>query len=438
MLTADQVTAIVPDAASLKAGRGLATARKWQSLGGDDEALWGLAVGSGKNPYQTRVSLSDLATKCSCPSRKFPCKHAIALMLIATGEPGSLSEKTRPDWVTEWFESRAERLEKSAAKKAGKADKPVDEKAAAKRREKKAGRIEEGVDLLRQTLLDLCREGLASPAARDVSTWENLQRRMIDCQAPGLAGAVRYVGDEVLRHAQVESQLAFEMGRLFLLCRSYERRDQLDESTRAQVEELVGDGRKSEDVKSRPAVEDQWFVAGRRMTERDRLMTSMTWLLGRKSARWAKVLRFAHLPSSLAEPWPLGSTVNTGLCFYPGPGPSRALPMDDGQVKLDGVPTASDECFEALLSRYAKALTDNPFLRSLPFLMELRPELKGRLADTHGKALQWGSDPNERLRVEAVTGGAATLACGEWDGSEIHLLALADGSNWVPLQSRLP
>ena len=122
MLTADQVTAIVPDAASLKAGRGLATPRKWELLGADEEALWGLAIGSGKNPYQTRVSLSDLATKCSCPSRKFPCKHAIALMLIATGEPASLSEKTRPDWLKEWLESRAERQEKSAAKQAAKVD----------------------------------------------------------------------------------------------------------------------------------------------------------------------------------------------------------------------------------------------------------------------------------------------------------------------------
>ena len=436
MLTADQVTAIVPDAASLKAGRALATPRKWELLGADEEALWGLAIGSGKNPYQTRVSLSDLATKCSCPSRKFPCKHAIALMLIATGEPAALSEKTRPDWLKEWLESRAERQEKSAAKQAAKVDKPVDEKAAAKRREKKAGRIEEGVDLLRQTLLDLSREGLASPTARDASTWESLQRRMIDCQAPGLAAALRHVADEVLRHDEVETQLAYEMGRLFLLCKSYERRDQLDDSTRAQIEELIGDGPRSEEVKSLPAVEDHWFVAGRQVFERDRLTTSLSWLLGRKSGRWAKVLRFAHLPSTVAEPWPLGSTVNTGVCFYPGPGPARALPLDDGQVKLEEPPAASDEGFEALLSRYAESLAANPFLRSLPFLIELRPEANGRLADRLGKALHWSADEAESLRVEAITGGAATLACGEWDGSALRLLGLADGENWVSLKSR--
>jgi hypothetical protein len=92
VLTPDQITAIAPDAASLKAGRDLVTPRKWQVTGGDAEVLWGLAMGSGKEPYQTRVSLADFATKCSCPSRKFPCKHALGLMFIATGNPAAFEK----------------------------------------------------------------------------------------------------------------------------------------------------------------------------------------------------------------------------------------------------------------------------------------------------------------------------------------------------------
>ena len=127
MLTPDQITASAPDAASLKAGRGLATPRKWESAGGDDEVLWGLAMGSGKEPYQTRVALADLASKCSCPSRKFPCKHALGLMFLATGEPTALSQKERPPWVAEWLDSRTARQEKAVARAEEKATKPVDE-----------------------------------------------------------------------------------------------------------------------------------------------------------------------------------------------------------------------------------------------------------------------------------------------------------------------
>ncbi len=42
----------------------------------------GLCQGSGRQPYQARVDLAEPAFKCSCPSRKFPCKHGLALLLL--------------------------------------------------------------------------------------------------------------------------------------------------------------------------------------------------------------------------------------------------------------------------------------------------------------------------------------------------------------------
>ena len=217
MLTPDQITAIAPDAPSLKAGRDLGTARKWVSLGGDDRVLWGLAMGSGKEPYQTRVSLADLASKCSCPSRKFPCKHAIGLMFLATGDPAALTQKERPPWVTEWLDARAAREEKAGARADGKVAGPVDEKAAEKRRAQRDGRVAEGVAMLQQSILDLTREGLAAGSARNAAAWENLAKRMVDSQAPGLAGNLRHIADTVLRDPDVDVELPLELGRLYLL-----------------------------------------------------------------------------------------------------------------------------------------------------------------------------------------------------------------------------
>lgn len=428
----------MPDAASLKAGRGLATARKWELLGGDDEALWGLAVGSGKNPYQTRVWLADLATKCSCPSRKFPCKHAIALMLIAAGDAGSLTGKERPDWLTEWLDSRAERSEKAAAKVKDKPAKPVDDKAAAKRREKKEERLADGVELLRTNLLDMAREGLASSTVRDRSTWESLQRRMVDCQAPGLASALRHVGDRLLHHPEVDTLLAWELGRLYLLTECHAKRDPLDEPTAAEIAELLGAGPTAEEVRALPTVEDRWFVAGRNVSERDRLLISVSWLLGTTTGRWAKVLRFAHLPATLAEPWPLGSTVEVGLSYHPGLLPMRVQPAAEGHATFEESPPISDDGFESLLKRYAEGLAANPFLQALPFLIEVRPDRSGQLADRMERALPWSAGEGDVLRVEAITGGVTALACGEWDGHALRLLAIDDGGTWfnlVPLHS---
>src|SRR5689334_9093872 len=83
---ADQVLALAPDDASRKAGSKLGVAGPWSQAGSSDEGtVWWLCKGSGSRPYQTVVDIADAAGpayKCSCPSRKFPCKHALGLLLL--------------------------------------------------------------------------------------------------------------------------------------------------------------------------------------------------------------------------------------------------------------------------------------------------------------------------------------------------------------------
>jgi hypothetical protein len=61
--SSEQILALAPDAGSIKNGKALATASKWQNLGGTDRALWGECQGSGKNPYQAQIDLAEPATQ---------------------------------------------------------------------------------------------------------------------------------------------------------------------------------------------------------------------------------------------------------------------------------------------------------------------------------------------------------------------------------------
>lgn len=439
MLTSDQVTAIAPDAASLKAGRDLSTRRKWQSAGQDTEVLWGLAMGSGQNPYQTRVALSDLSSKCSCPSRKFPCKHAIGLMLMAAGDPVSLSESSRPPWVVEWMESRQSR-EQKAAEKAVNSEKrgPVDEKAAEKRKAQRQERIRDGMDLLRQSLLDFTREGHGSSPVRSVQTWENLAKRLIDSQAPGMAREVRAISERVLHDPDVERILPLELGRLYLLVKAFERRDELDEASRAELLSLVGDRNSLGEMLPEDRVSDDWFVAGRELTESDGLVTSASWLIGRSSGRWARVLKFAPVSQPLVEPLRFGTTAEAQLVFQPGLHPLRATVQEPVVIKPSPLPDSRESGLADLLQRQAEVLSINPFLRSLPFLIELRPSADGRaLVDRERSSLPWCASADLAMRVDAICSGNLRPACGEWDGRQLRLLAIADGPHWfslVPLQ----
>lgn len=433
LLTPDQITAIAPDASSLKAGRDIGTPRKWEASGGDSEVLWGLAMGSGKSPYQTLVSLPDLASKCSCPSRKFPCKHALGLMFLAVSAPPS---GTRPAWAAEWLESRAARAEKSKSTAEEKNSKPVDEKAAEKRRAQREGRVAEGVSLLRQTILDITGEGLAGGSARNPGFWADLAKRMIDCQAPGLAGAVLHIGDTVLRDPEVDTELPFELGRLHLVLHALENFDSHDPSTQADLRSLIG-GRSGTGEETGESVEDDWFVAARKSEERDRLITSTSWMLGLQTGRWARLLRFAPSPLTIAEPWAIGTAVRASLKFQPGSYPLRATPGIEEPSRPSTIPESQEPDLDAMLDRFANAVSENPFLRSLPFLISLRPSVQGSvLIDANGQALPWLAKSDTALRVDCICGGRPTVMCGEWDGRRISLLAIRDADAWIPLTPR--
>ena len=78
------VEALAPDARSLSDAKKLTNVASWRRLGRDGNAIWGVALGSKGDAYAVFArSLND--AQCSCPSRKKPCKHTLALLLLDLG-----------------------------------------------------------------------------------------------------------------------------------------------------------------------------------------------------------------------------------------------------------------------------------------------------------------------------------------------------------------
>ena len=133
-----QVEAFAPDERSITAARKLARPGPWSETGSTDTLVWGKCQGSGKTPYQVSVDLTGPAAKCTCPSRKFPCKHGIALLMLWAESDGAITDAAEPaGFADEWAKGRAERSEATGerrAKKAAETDaEPADPEAAAKR-----------------------------------------------------------------------------------------------------------------------------------------------------------------------------------------------------------------------------------------------------------------------------------------------------------------
>lgn len=109
--TTEQVLSLAPDASSVSAGRKLASPTPWSDTGAQGSLVWGLCKGSGAKPYQTVVDLTGPAYLCSCPSRKFPCKHAVGLLLLWAGD--GVPEVAEPaDFAAAWEHQRQARSEK--------------------------------------------------------------------------------------------------------------------------------------------------------------------------------------------------------------------------------------------------------------------------------------------------------------------------------------
>src|SRR3954470_8500499 len=104
--TPDQVRALTTDSSVQRSAAGLVAPRHWTRLGRSERALFGACQGSGKEPYSVAVDLSGPVFRCSCPSRKFPCKHGLALALMAGNDPSAIPATDEPADVVAWLDGR--------------------------------------------------------------------------------------------------------------------------------------------------------------------------------------------------------------------------------------------------------------------------------------------------------------------------------------------
>ncbi|MDD5273190.1 MAG: SWIM zinc finger family protein, partial [Methylovulum sp.] len=288
----EQILALAPDSASITAAKTLGNVKTWPLLGFNDRAIWGECKGSGSKPYQTRIDLSGNAFKCSCPSRKFPCKHGLALYLLYSDDPQHFSQQPEePPWVAEWLSARHGQGAK--AQKTPASNKPIDRKAQEKRQQQRDAQILQGLAELGLWLEDSVRIGFAELTLKPLRYWDGLAARMVDAKAPGLAARIRKLSALALQKGDNLNLFAQEIARLHLLVKAYPHRDQLPAETCADINQLIGVSLREEDVLKTPAVNDEWLVLASRYSEENALVTHEVWLAGVNTGQLAKLLHFA-------------------------------------------------------------------------------------------------------------------------------------------------
>lgn len=425
-ITTEQVTQLAPDANSAAAGQKLKAPKNWSHLGSSAEALWGQCQGSAL--YRVQVELSNLGSSCSCPSRKFPCKHVLGLLFLFADSPAALPPGEPPEWVVEWLRKRQDREQKKAAK-AEAPPKPVDEKAQQKRAEQRDARVSDGLERLDLWLRDLVRNGLAGLESRPPSFWEEQSRRLVDAQAPGLASRLSALGELPGSTPEWPSLLLAELGRIKLLLQAWRRIDQLAPDLQAEIRQLLGWNVSQDELAQQTnGLADHWCVVGQTLSEDRQLRTQRSWLLGRQTRRWALIVQFAAGTQPFAEVLPVGMERPGTIVYYPGVSQQRArlVPAEGGLTDIRD-PLPGTNRFEEFLGEYAGQLSRHPWTRGLCGLFREVTIVPGGqgwlLRDGAGHGLPLAR--REPWKVLALTGGQACDIAAEWDGRGLQLLGLA-------------
>jgi hypothetical protein len=434
--TVAQVLGLAPDVSSARAGRELASARKWISTGSQTDAVWGECQGSAKAPYRSAIALDGPAYSCTCPSRKFPCKHALGLLLLFAGDNSRIPQAEPPDWASAWLHGRRARDEQQAASQKG----PVDAVQAAleqyKRARRREERISSGGDDLERWLHDLVRAGLAEAAARPWASYEQMSARLVDAQAPGLARLVRQLGSLPHTASNWPERMLIDLGQLSLLLDAWRRLDQLPPGLQAEVRSLVGINESRDDVLARPAVHDVWDVVGRRIMDGERMTVQRTWLWGQQTRQWALLLDFAVGGQAIEQHATPGLSFEADLCFYSGAIPLRAI-LKGQPMRVGSVTNMPSLGIDTALRAYAAWLGRNPWLERVPVALKDIVPLRGRdevwsVGEEHGQRLRVAGSMGWQLL--ALSGGRPIDLFGEWDGFSLWPLTARAGGKLVHMR----
>ncbi len=368
-LTLEQILALAPDDSSRKAGQGLAAPSKWVSASSSERAIWGECQGSGSKPYQTVADTEALAFKCSCPSRKFPCKHGIGLLLYHAKDAGRFNTGAEPAWVAEWLDKRAQRGPTAASKE----EKPVTDKGAqAKRSAAREEKVSAGIEELLLWVKDVMRTGLLTLPEKGERYFEDVAKRLVDTQSPGLARAVSVIGDINYFGEGWQTEVLDSFARLYMAASGFRAIDSQDAALAADLRSFIGYPQGAELLEGQPILPDTWMVTGSETEQEGSLTVEKHWLASSEGRRG---LFLQYLPYGARPGVSLfaGQQFCGDVVYYPSASPLRvairSLSMNSNATAIPGL-----SGWEEVVNRESDILAQAPLSGALPHVLTaLRP-----------------------------------------------------------------
>ncbi len=392
--------------------------------------------------YQVEVDCSNLGYHCTCPSRKFPCKHVLGLLMLYAESAAAVASQLPPEWVTAWLSKRQAAAEKKAARsesatagkpaedKPGSAEppkeKPGDEKAQVRRAPQRESRVRAGLDHLDLWARDLVRNGLAGLETQSAAVWEEMAKRLVDASAGGLAARVRRLGELPGSSRDWPQRLLAELGRLKLVAHAYGRLDKLDPPLQSDLRQAIGWTIGQDELQGQAErVRDDWLIYGQWIDDEDRVQAQR--LDGRSPERphgAGPAIRPRARAVRRNDRGGNGPVRHAGLLPRRGGNSAKFLQRTGNLQPIAGRVPGSP-AVEHYLATVAEAMARQPLLPAFGCVLHdvtLLPGDVWHVRDGEGRGLPLLGKPPWKLL--AISGGHAIDLAGEWDGHRLRPLGM--------------
>lgn len=452
-ITVSEIENLAPDQASLKAASKLKKPAKWPLLAKDETGgslIWGECQGSGANPYRVVVDSDDLGYKCTCPSRKFPCKHSLALMWLFSESPELFQTGEVPEWVNDWVARRRGKGVKKPQENTGgkniqladvaEVEKKLDPKeearkkaAAEKREQNKKLAITAATEELESWIQDQLKAGISNLQKELAEKCRKIAARLVDGKAGALASRLDELPSRILElPATLQTNaLIGELGQLKLLIAAWHKTPDAPDlyrsiSTSENKQAIV-------ENPDAPRVKATWEVLRELIrSRRDGLIEQATWLMrldGEESdPPFALLLDFFPVTvGKRSQVHMIGDQFIAELAFYPGQYLERAILVERQPSLETPLPWKKKEnANSSILAPYRSQMAKTPWIFHFPLKLGA-----GRLAKDSNKNVWWcPENPNnpallvEDSKLEILVFGLEfSDAVGLWNGFRLQLLA---------------
>ena len=176
-LTEQFILLQAPNASAAANGQKLSRGGKFTNLCRTADGLlyWGECAGSGSTPYRVSVDWTDRSApvcRCSCPSRQFPCKHALGLLYEQLAQR-SFREADIPQDIAD---KRAKQAARAAKKEEAASSPAKPKKPNAAARAKRVNKQLEGLDMAEKMVADLLNNGVGALGGVSSQTFDKLAK----------------------------------------------------------------------------------------------------------------------------------------------------------------------------------------------------------------------------------------------------------------------